>query len=148
VQNPSPSPLFPSKNAPKSNYSPSSATIFCQKITTFAKTIIMKNIHLLFLTLALLCGCSSFEEQNTLPSLQSADELRVGFADNTTKTYIENGKYLRWHADDRLTAFFGNTLNRQYRFKGETGDNSGTFALVPNGFLDRADLRGRFFGGG
>ena len=95
----------------------------------------MKNIHLLFLTLALLCGCSSFEEQNALPSLQSADELRAGFAENATKTYIENGKHLRWHADDRLTAFFGNTLNRQYRFKGETGDNSGTFALVPNGEL-------------
>lgn len=48
----------------------------------------------------------------------------------TSRTYIEDGKYLRWNAGDQITLFRGNTLNRQYQFDGETGDNGGTFSLV------------------
>ena len=82
-------------------------------------------------------GCTETPFNDVAPEGESTitlPDLTAGFADNT-RTYVENNKYLRWHEDDRLTAFYGNTLNRQYKFKGETGDNSGTFALVPSGEL-------------
>ncbi len=105
----------------------------------------MKKFLLFFATLpALLCGCSSFEEFNDVPALNPISELRAGFADES-RTYVENGTYLRWHADDRLTAFYGNTLNRQYKFNGKTGDNSGTFSLVPSGELGTGNAFDRIY---
>lgn len=94
----------------------------------------MKKIFILSALVSILfTGCDSFEENdNTI--ISSEKQLQADFADNT-RTYVENDKLLRWHEDDRLTVFYGNTLNDQYRFKGKTGDNSGTFALVPSGEL-------------
>ena len=82
----------------------------------------------------LFCACSSFNEDNRTQSLITLPDLQANCADET-RAYVENNKYLRWHEDDRLTAFYGNTLNRQYKFNGKTGDNSGTFSLVPSGEL-------------
>ena len=61
-------------------------------------------------------------------------DLTAGFAEKT-RTYVEDDSSLRWHADDRLAVFYGNTLNQQYKFNGQTGDNSGTFSHVPDGAL-------------
>ena len=81
----------------------------------------------------LFAGCNSLEDKDS--AIITCDkQLRAGFAEDT-RTYVENDKYLRWHEDDRLSAFYGNTLNREYKFNGATGDNSGTFSLVPSGEL-------------
>lgn len=100
----------------------------------------MKKLTLFATLCALLLGaCTTNELDNITPEENtsiSLPDLTAAFADDdVTKTYVENGKYLRWHEDDRITAFFGNTLNRQYKFKGKTGANSGTFSLVPSGEL-------------
>ena len=92
----------------------------------------------------LLCGCASFEEQNNTVTLPATHDLQAGFADDT-RTYVENNKYLRWHEDDRLTAFYGNTLNRQYKFNGKTGANSGAFSLVPSGELGTGNAFDRIY---
>ena len=95
----------------------------------------MKRLFtLLALMPILFCSCASFEDNDVILAFGAPTELTAGF-DDDTRTYVEDGKYLRWHEDDRITAFYGNTLNRQYKFKGKTGDNSGTFALVPSGEL-------------
>ena len=94
-----------------------------------------------FLTLLaslLIVGCTevTIEQSNPLTEINSLPDLTASFADEgETRTFVEDSKYLRWHESDLITAFFGNTLNRQYKFKGKTGDNSGTFSLVPNGEL-------------
>ena len=83
-------------------------------------------------------GCTevTIEQSNPLTEINSLPDLTASFADEgETRTYVEDSKYLRWHESDLITAFFGNTLNRQYKFKGKTGDNSGTFSLVPSGEL-------------
>lgn len=100
----------------------------------------MKKLTLFATLCALLLGaCTTNELDNITPEENisiSLPDLTAAFADDdVTKTYVENSKYLRWHEDDRITAFFGNTLNRQYKFKGKTGANSGTFSLVPSGEL-------------
>ena len=69
------------------------------------------------------------------PQTEQLPDLTAGFADDVTRTYVEENKYLRWHEDDLIAAFYGNTLNRLYKFNGETGDNNGTFSLVATGEL-------------
>lgn len=106
----------------------------------------MKNYQLLALLFVFLLGAcseSNLPEEsitkiyNTLPDL--ATDL------NNTRTYAENDKNLRWHEDDRLTAFYGNTLNRQYKFNGKTGDNSGSFSHVPSGDLETGNTFDRIY---
>ena len=81
----------------------------------------------------------------TETSSEQLPDLTAGFAEGKTKTYVESGKYLRWHEDDRLTAFYGNTLNRQYKFNGATGDNSGSFSYVPSGNLETGNALDRIY---
>ena len=94
--------------------------------------------RLLTLLALVLCSCAEtfVGEKIARPNNENLPDLTASFAEeDATRIYIENGKYLRWNENDRLTVFFGNTLNRQYKFNGKTGDNSGTFSLVPSGEL-------------
>ena len=100
----------------------------------------MKKLAIFATLLTLvLSGCAENTLDNIAPEVNNEitlPDLTAGFADDdVTKTYVEESKYLRWHEADLITAFYGNTLNRQYEFKGKTGDNSGTFSLVPSGEL-------------
>lgn len=105
----------------------------------------MKKLSFVIAILPMLfCACSSSNEDNGMPIIPIISELQAGFADDT-RTYVEDSKYLRWHEDDRLTAFYGNTLNRQYKFNGRTGDNSGTFSLVPSGELGTGNAFDRIY---
>lgn len=97
-----------------------------------------KFSFLTLLTSLLIVSCTevTIEQSNPLTEINSLPDLTASFADEgETRTFVEDSKYLRWHESDLITAFFGNTLNRQYKFKGKTGDNSGTFSLVPSGEL-------------
>ena len=103
----------------------------------------------LFTLLALvLCSCAEtfVGEEIAKPNSENLPDLTAAFAEeDATRTYIEDGKYLRWNEDDRLTIFYGNTLNRQYKFNGQTGDNSGTFSLVPSGELGTGNAFDRIY---
>ena len=96
----------------------------------------MKRFLLLAVAALAFVGCNNaFEdegnarfEQNPLPT------LTAGFED-ATRTYVEQDTYLRWHADDRLTIFYGNTLNQQYKFLGKSGATGGEFEPVKSGNL-------------
>ena len=96
----------------------------------------MKRLLLFAVAVLTFVGCNNqFEdegnarfEQNTLPT------LTAGFED-ATRTYVEQDTYLRWHADDRLTIFYGNTLNHQYKFLGKSGATGGEFEPVKSGNL-------------
>ena len=92
----------------------------------------MNKLTFIFGTLLILfCGCSTFEEYVTYTINEDLKDLYASF-DEDTRTYVENNKYLRWHEDDRLTIFYGNTLNRQYKLNGAADDNSATFSFVPS----------------
>ena len=98
----------------------------------------MKKSILLLAAAFLLGSCvEGIVEENYNGSLNGAapSDLTAGFADEESRTYVADGKYMRWHEGDLISAFYGNTLNRQYKFKGKTGSNSGTFSLVPSGEL-------------
>lgn len=47
-----------------------------------------------------------------------------------TRVYADENLMVLWHADDRVSIFDRYTYNQEYRFTGETGDNSGAFQKV------------------
>ena len=98
------------------------------------KTFVWLVASLLFTMVG--CVEGLHESGMTETSSEQLPNLTAGFAEGETRTYVESGKYLRWHEDDRLTSFYGNTLNRQYKFNGATGDNSGSFSYVSSGNLE------------
>lgn len=108
----------------------------------------MKKFTIFAALCALLLGSCA---ENNLDSVTPENnitlpDLTACFADEqTTKTYVEESKYLRWHEADLITAFYGNALNRQYKFKGKTGANSGTFSLVPSGELGTGNELGAIY---
>ena len=81
-------------------------------------------------------GCASVIGEKDYADLpdESAGSVppvfQAGFENVRTKTSVDGDLHLSWTADDRLTIFYKNTSNVQYRFKGETGDNSGRFEAV------------------
>ena len=82
---------------------------------------------LLFLVASLLavaCDNKFEDEANSRQGKVDMPKLTAGFAEDT-RTYVEDGFYLRWHEGDLISAFVGNTRNTQYIFEGKTGDNGG-----------------------
>ena len=94
----------------------------------------MKKHLLSFFLLAILWASSCSHEDIVQQQVTHApkSEFIASFEQNDSRTYLEEGKYLRWTADDELAIFMGSTLRRQFRFIGETGDNSGSFEEVSN----------------
>ena len=89
-----------------------------------------KNLLLSFLLILLVSGCSQDELVKERFESSVGRIFTASFDQKDTRTYIENGNLLRWTKDDQISLFDGNTLNRQYEFDGETGDNGGTFTIV------------------
>ena len=90
----------------------------------------MKRSLFFAIILSMLClACSKYQEQDGVPSVSQYGELIARFAEDT-RTYAEQGKYLRWHEADLLSVFYGSTANVGYKFNGKTGDSDGRFALI------------------
>ena len=87
----------------------------------------MKNILSILILFALLVSSCSEDE---LVNNQSDNSMKftASFEQNESRTYVEEGNLLRWTEGDQISLFDGNTLNRQFNFDGETGDNAGTFS--------------------
>lgn len=104
----------------------------------------MKKFFMLSACVSMLfAACSVNEEQPLNPT--NNDQLLYASLEGQGRTYVEEDTYLRWHEDDRLTAFYGNTMNRQYKFNGKTGDNSGSFSHVPSGDLETGNTFDRIY---
>ena len=92
----------------------------------------MKRIALyLGIVAALVASCSIQEEDYQVPE-QDDVIFYASFEQPSegTRVYANKELYLRWTADDRVSIFDKNTYNQQYKFLGETGDNSGGFNRV------------------
>ena len=101
----------------------------------------MRRYFSLLCILALLVGCYNTDEQLINEPIPSEDRIfTASFEQNDTRTYVEEGNLLRWNEGDQITIFDSNTLNQQYQFDGETGDNGGTFSKVNNPFGTGNDL--------
>lgn len=88
-------------------------------------------------------GCSMKESESLRPVLQypvfsAAIELP---GEDVTKIHVDDNLRVLWNADDRISIFNKNTYNQQYKFDGQTGDNSGSFSVVAdNSFVTGNEL--------
>lgn len=76
-----------------------------------------------------LIACAKSDEDMVAVSAPAPETIYASFEEPTTRTYVEQDKYLRWHAEDEIS-FFSTTYNLQYCFAGNTGDNNGSFTKV------------------
>lgn len=88
------------------------------------------RIFILGLIAILFAACAVSEVDHSAPLLDDGEEFYATIEGATTKAYVDEDLRVLWHADDRVSIFYEYTFNRQYRFTGETGDNSGTFEKV------------------
>lgn len=101
----------------------------------------MKSKWIIVLLYAILAGgCSNSEPVEKNETVTDETVFTATLEQRLSRTYIEDGKYLRWNTGDRISLFRGNTLNRQYQFDGVTGDNGGTFSMVDAPFGTGNDL--------
>ena len=80
----------------------------------------------------LMASCSIQEENYEIPEKDNV-VFYASFeqpVDANTRVYANGDLSLRWTADDRVSIFNKNTYNQQYKFVGETGDDSGGFDKV------------------
>ena len=103
-----------------------------------------KNLLYGFLFALVATGCYQ-EELSVTPQADCEGRyFTASFEEAQTRTYVEDGVLLRWTAGDQISLFDGNTLNRQYKFDGETGDNSGTFSIVNAPYGSGNDLTANY----
>lgn len=95
----------------------------------------MKKITILAAVVALLGSCAQNTEDTINPNAKVERRTIYATFDNEeeTKTYVENYKYLRWHAGDEISFFDATTHNSQYAFAGNDGDAEGEFNAVATG---------------
>ena len=86
-----------------------------------------KLVPIICLLALLVSGCTQEEILQNGTSASGGRTFTTAFEQNESRTYLEDGKYSYWTEDDRISLFDGSTLNQQYIFSGETGDDSGTF---------------------
>ena len=79
----------------------------------------------------LLSACTVREEDHSAPVLDDGEEFYASIEGADTRVFVDDLLRVRWNADDRVSIFNRTTYNRQYRFAGQDGDNSGTFKKVP-----------------
>ena len=104
----------------------------------------MKNILSLLLPFVILIsGCIQDESGPSQLDFLDGRIFTASFEQAQTRTYVEDG-HLRWTEGDQISLFDGNTLNRQYKFDGETGDNSGTFSIVNAPYGSGNDLTANY----
>ena len=87
-----------------------------------------KILFIMGMIAVLVSSCGQEEILKSQSADSSLPKVTAGFEENNSRTYIEQGKWLRWTAGDQISLFYGNTLNLPYTFDGETGDNAGTFS--------------------
>jgi hypothetical protein len=86
----------------------------------------------------LVMSCSVHE-----PDISQADMVYYvtleSYADPGTRVYVDEKVKLHWEADDRFS-LFRSTLNEQWRFTGNTGDDAGEITSASSQFGTGADI--------
>ena len=97
--------------------------------------ITMKNrFFILGLAAVLFAACAVNEVDKANPAMADGGEDVTFYASiegADTRVYADDQLRVLWNADDRVSIFNRTTYNRQYRFDGQDGDNSGVFKKVP-----------------
>ena len=100
----------------------------------------MKKV--LFCTLVAILGLActkDVDNTSSLVTITAPDVIYAEIDEDTTRTYIEDEKYLRWTEGDEIS-FFPVTYNMRYRYTGETGKNNGSFEKLTTDLITGNEL--------
>ena len=86
----------------------------------------------------LMVACNTAEDFDTV--ISNSKRFHATFADEDTRTFVDEKIRLRWTEGDLISLFEGTTRNKQYKFLGETGDNAGDFEDITTGFGSGNDI--------
>ena len=106
------------------------------RCNTYIFKIMMRRYFLctsiITIGILLLNACSDYYTQTDDDCGQIYDDgvISVSFDDVSSRTYIGEANEIFWNEDDRLSLFYGNSSNLEYRFDGATGDVQGTISPV------------------
>lgn len=102
----------------------------------------MKHFPIFMLLAAFLTGActnSLVEDDSSTKNDVSLPDITASCGEDLTRTYVEDNKYLHWHAGDMISFFNCNIINSQYKFLGQTGDREGSFSAVSSGGMTPAE---------
>lgn len=91
----------------------------------------MRRIGLLAFLPIFFTSISCDQKNSVINEKAQAFDFEARFAESETRTYVDEGLHLFWTKGDKISVF-SNTMNTEYVFNGETGDNSGTFSKIPS----------------
>ena len=95
----------------------------------------MKNaLKLALLSLVMMVSCTKDGVEQPAQSQEPEfSKFYASMESSDTRIYVDEDENcnLYWNAGDLVTIFDGNTFPLQYKFAGATGDNQGTFDVVP-----------------
>lgn len=89
----------------------------------------MKRL-LLFVALALMAASCEVGGVDEAPLTLFAALEAPSEAESQTKVYADSQLQILWNADDRISVFYKDDSNFQFRFDGNDGDNNGPFVQV------------------
>lgn len=94
----------------------------------------MKRVFFLTGVAALLLAASCAKEAvDVIDASGISPELYASIeTQDETKVYVDDNLRVLWNADDRVSVFYRYSYNKQYKFKGQTGANAGSFSEIPN----------------
>lgn len=86
----------------------------------------MKKTIIPLLLGMLISGCSTDSDMEK----KNIQSFTASLENTPSRTFMEDGKYICWTKDDRITIFKGTTYGQEYVFDGVTGDRTGTFTPI------------------
>ena len=92
----------------------------------------MKHSCVILIIAGLALSACIAKEMDTVPTEDKKERFFATLEDASLRAYVDNGLHVLWNADDRISVFNRYTYNREYRFEGNDGDNSGSFIIVPD----------------
>lgn len=75
----------------------------------------------------MLCGCAKETTSENVATDTPSERIYATFERHETRTYLNSDYTVRWHAEDAISLFRGESTNVRYIFEGATGDTEGSF---------------------
>ena len=97
----------------------------------------MKRALFLLSAILFLAGCTKTNEFDPKPNYGSEEanpltSIYAGFADEDSRTYVENDTDILWQNGDALSLFYANYSNVKFVYNGESGARMAKFDIVNN----------------
>ena len=96
----------------------------------------MNRLYAVFSALLFVVGCAKSDMDSVVNQNLYSPQFYAEFGGGDTRTYLDENLHQRWVKEDSISVFTS-IHNQKYKFDGETGDNAGTFSVVPSNHTEQ-----------